>query len=302
MRTEPRAVLLLALPALLILAGCTSRGITITSEPPGAEVSINRRVVGKTPIRVGFEHYGAYRLELRLRGYETLVREADIKPTAYGYDPGAFLADNFIPARLDDEIYLHYALKVLPATLSGEKLSLLERAGQARWGNAINPKTGEHLAVALARDPPQIQAADSAAGQGGAPDTAGTVKPEKEEVRVERPEGLVIAKHINALPEEPEENNLFVNSESPKPAQAPAVPRIAKDEELIYDEPAAAKEAGKGVSGKAVSGGTSPVSGDTIPIAAQSGHVPGNSPEAAKNSAKTSLKDAPKSEANKNSQ
>jgi len=42
---------------------------TVTSVPPGAEVSINHRVIGVTPIRVGFTHYGTYRIELRKEKY-----------------------------------------------------------------------------------------------------------------------------------------------------------------------------------------------------------------------------------------
>src|SRR5207247_335185 len=98
---------------LLTLNGCTSRGLTISTEPPGAEVSINRRVVGTSPVRVGFEHYGTYRLEIRMDHYETLVKEEKVNPPAYGYDPLTLVADNFIPARLDDEILLHYVLKPL---------------------------------------------------------------------------------------------------------------------------------------------------------------------------------------------
>ena len=83
-----------ALALVLFCTGCTSRGLTVTSEPPGAEVSINRRVVGKTPIRVSFNHYGTYRIELRKEGFKVLVREEPVRPPIYGYDPVALVADN----------------------------------------------------------------------------------------------------------------------------------------------------------------------------------------------------------------
>src|SRR6185295_19080 len=105
-------LILAAFGTLLLTSGCTSRGMTVTSEPPGAEVSINRRVVGTTPIRVAFTHYGTYRIELRKRGYQTLVREEPVNPPVYGYDPVAAVADNLVPSRLNDDVYLHYALKM----------------------------------------------------------------------------------------------------------------------------------------------------------------------------------------------
>src|SRR6185295_663981 len=97
-------LILAAFGTLLLTSGCTSRGMTITSEPPGAEVSINRRVVGVTPIRVGFTHYGTYRIELRHEKYQVLVREENVKPPIYGYDPAAAVVDNLVPARLNDEV------------------------------------------------------------------------------------------------------------------------------------------------------------------------------------------------------
>ena len=129
---------------LLSAAGCTSRGLTITSNPPGAEISINHRVVGVTPLRVGFEHYGTYRIELRKEHYQVLVKEAAINPPIYGYDPPAFFADNIIPARLNDELYLHYVLTPIgnpPAGDEIEKDSDGNPKEQADGGNTSPPFT-----------------------------------------------------------------------------------------------------------------------------------------------------------------
>jgi hypothetical protein len=105
--------------------GCTGRGMTISSLPEGAEVSVNRRAVGKTPVRVGFTHYGTYRVELRKAAepgegdeepvyYQALVRNEPLNPSWYGWDPLTAVADNFIPARVQDEVYLHYVMQPLP--------------------------------------------------------------------------------------------------------------------------------------------------------------------------------------------
>ena len=115
-------LVLLVLVVLSGASGCTSRGMTITSLPEGAEVSINRRVVGKTPIRVNFTHYGTYRIELRKERYETVVKEETISPPWYGYDPFTVVADNLLPARINDETYLHYVLKPVGEGFDKENL------------------------------------------------------------------------------------------------------------------------------------------------------------------------------------
>jgi len=129
-----------------LLSGCTSRGMTITSVPEGAEVSINRRVIGSTPIRVNYTHYGDYRVELRKDRYQTLVREEPVSPPWYGYDPMTFVADNVIPVRFNDEVYLHYVLNPVQEM---NRDDLLQRANQARDGKVVNPRTGEQLEVAF---------------------------------------------------------------------------------------------------------------------------------------------------------
>ena len=145
-----RALGALILAALVGLSGCTSRAVTVTSLPPGADVTINRRHVGKTPVRVNYTHYGSYRVELRKDRYETLVRKEHLRPPWYGYDPFAFVADNVIPARVNDEAYLHYVLEPVPKMEMSERQALMARANLARDGKAVNPVTQEAVAIAWA--------------------------------------------------------------------------------------------------------------------------------------------------------
>lgn len=218
-----------AVLVLLLLAGCTSRGMTVTSNPPGAEVSINRHVVGVTPIRVGFAHYGTYNIELRMRNYETLKKEENIKPGLYGYDPVAFVADNVIPSRLNDEVYLHYVLK--PLQQKSDRTALLDRAELARSGVVTDLKTGQQSKIELGREPTPYAAAP-AAPAAEAPVAAQEAAPA---VDPDKPTGLKLA----------EEYGITVKPvEKPKPQFVPDTEkktgplRIPKDEDLIYDQPA----------------------------------------------------------------
>ena len=236
--------------ALVFVTGCTSRGLTITSVPEGAEVSINRRVVGVTPIRVGFTHYGTYRIELRKDKHQVLVREEAIKPPIYGYDPMALVADNAIPARLNDEVYLHYVMKSLDERTDKETLSdrdaLMERAELARGGNVINPRTGAQHAIALTRPTPGTAVASAEEDEQPLIKVDTQEKPSEltqviRDINVAKPEGIRLASELNIeAPKAPVDNKgvVFKDPHEGKPAEArPKVIRTPKDEELIFDEP-----------------------------------------------------------------
>ncbi|HYG76909.1 MAG TPA: PEGA domain-containing protein [Planctomycetota bacterium] len=237
---------------VLFVSGCTSRGLTITSVPPGAEVSINRRVVGVTPIRVGFTHYGTYRIELRKEKHQVLVREEPIKPPVYGYDPMALAADNLVPARLNDEVYLHYVLK--PQDESGDKQALsdrdalIERAELARAGTVTHPKTGQQYQVALKREAPKSEFKPDDESQSpiaGADNFR--VRPTElelvvKDIKAPQPEGLRLAGELNIQPLSPDKKAIFKDpNEERTTADRPAVIRTPKDEELIFDEPVIAE-------------------------------------------------------------
>ncbi|MFH0940057.1 MAG: PEGA domain-containing protein [Planctomycetota bacterium] len=225
---------------LLALSGCTSRGMTVTSDPPGAEVSINRRVVGRTPIRVGFTHYGTYRIELRERNYVTLIREEAVKPPIYGYDPAAFVADNVIPARLNDEVCFHYILK--PLEEKTDRAALMERSELARIGTATHPRTGEQTSVELGCKSSKIASEGEAAENKIIPPVvvtqADTELPQTS--GVQKPEGLRLAEQygITATPSSDKRAEAASSNDNKKSVVSTPL-RIPKDEELIYDEPVA---------------------------------------------------------------
>jgi hypothetical protein len=236
---------------LISLPGCTARTLTITSNPPGAEVTVNRRFIGLTPVRVGFTHYGTYRIELRKERYETLVKEECINPPIYGYDPITLVVDNAIPARLNDDIYVHYVLK--PAGDVSERSALLQRAELARSGMITIPSTGQQVTVGYSVPPktPEQQAklaAENAPAK-PAPGTD-TGKPPvvapppvdftAKKIQTVEPEGPTISKELNIKPSEPVKKPDAPKAPSePRKDQPPA--RTPKSEELIFDNPNAPK-------------------------------------------------------------
>lgn len=252
----------LAAALLFVLSGCTSRGITVTSLPEGAEVSINYRVVGNTPVRVAFTHYGTYRLELRKEKYQTLVREENIHPPAYGWDPGAFVADNLIPARLNDEVYLHFVMKPLEEKADKDALSerdaLLQRAELARSGTVTNPRTGEQTHIELTHAPAKriIEGGEEEEAPAGSEVASKDILLNKpvtlqsvvKEITTAKPEGSRLASEYNVEVAQPDKRGAFVPPEQENKAVASRVNRTAKDEELIYAQPPVDKGAQKSSS------------------------------------------------------
>ena len=241
------------------LAGCTSRAVTVTSLPPGAEVSINRRVVGTTPVRVNYTHYGKYRVELRQSRYKTLVREEALSPPWYGYDPFAFFADNVIPARINDESYLHYVME--PVSEETDRESLMKRASAARDGKVTHPVTQETIELAWAPPPPKPGKAelgspnDPAASTVDVPAVVGPSATAQLELpsELKAPKGIT-EKPPEATPSMPAETTISApakpteattkeaTASEPKKPEQPPLPvkrmrRTPQGEILIYDEP-----------------------------------------------------------------
>ncbi|WP_419191808.1 PEGA domain-containing protein [Engelhardtia mirabilis] len=128
-----------AVAGLALLAGCrVQRTLTITSEPPGAEVRIDDELVGNTPMVLPFVHYGTRRFTFYLDGYLTLSTVEKIEPPWYGRFPIDLFTEVLPPLGIDDDHPIHARLvsgeesRTLPALRSVlERAEILRRAGPA---------------------------------------------------------------------------------------------------------------------------------------------------------------------------
>ncbi|MCK6471904.1 MAG: PEGA domain-containing protein [Planctomycetes bacterium] len=228
----------------LVFSGCTSRGMTITSLPEGAEVSINRRVVGTTPVRVNYTHYGDYRIEVRKDKHDVLVRQEKLRPPPYGYDPLAFFADNVVPARLNDEVYLHYVLKPVDEK-KFDADTLVGRAVAARDGKVSVPESDREVQVAWENprkeapptgigEPKAAAVVPLAEGPAAAPELdvapkGETIKPAT--IDETRPKSQTIAEDLGLDKGEKDDKEKKEGTEKPKRMR-----RTPKGEVYIYDE------------------------------------------------------------------
>jgi hypothetical protein len=109
MWTNPKSWLVVLLA--LLTTGCVQRQLTVTSDPPGALVSLNDRDMGRTPFTRDFLWYGNYDVVVRKDGYQTLKTSAEITAPFWQFVPFDLITD-FTPLR--DEETMHFSLKPEP--------------------------------------------------------------------------------------------------------------------------------------------------------------------------------------------
>lgn len=124
---------LLALTLAICLAGCTSRTIVVTSEPPGALVTLNGVEVGSTPLEVGFRYYGQYDLRLRKDGYQPLAAAPWANAPWYEYPPIDFLV---LPLPIETKVRWHYDLEPVSVEQDAAQ-ALIDRGEEMR--QAVEP-------------------------------------------------------------------------------------------------------------------------------------------------------------------
>lgn len=122
-----RRALPLALATLTMLAGCADRRLHITSDPPGAIVTLNDIEVGRTPLEVNFTSFGVYDVRLERRGYSTLLTSAEAKPRLHD-QPGFDALSAILPGRPRTDVRWHFVLEPLVT----DPEVLIERARATR--------------------------------------------------------------------------------------------------------------------------------------------------------------------------
>lgn len=98
---------------LALCAGCLDRTLVITSDPPGASVTVNDVEVGRTPVEAAFTYYGDYDLLLTLDGHEPLRTRATASAPVYEYPPLDLVAEA-VPARIRNRVRWHFTLQPSP--------------------------------------------------------------------------------------------------------------------------------------------------------------------------------------------
>lgn len=108
-----RLVLLCLLPLLLAVAGCGVRSsVIVTSDPPGADVTMNGVNIGQTPVQRPFTWYWYYDFVAEKEGYETLTQRERFRAPVYLW-AGLDLLMEMMPFYVYDTKKVHLVLNEL---------------------------------------------------------------------------------------------------------------------------------------------------------------------------------------------
>lgn len=98
------------LAAAVLLSGCVERKLTINTEPQGAVIVLNDEEIGVSPVTVGFNWYGDYKVRISKEGFETLNTHRELKGPAHDGFPLDFFAEVLWPERIVDEYQWDFEL------------------------------------------------------------------------------------------------------------------------------------------------------------------------------------------------
>ena len=111
-----RAIACLSLALAAGLSGCIERTIRITSEPPGALVTLNDEQIGRTPVEAEFTFHGDYDVRLQLEGHTPIHESRRAKAPIYEY-PVIDLVAEALPVTLENTQEWHFTLEPSPEAL-----------------------------------------------------------------------------------------------------------------------------------------------------------------------------------------
>ena len=87
----------------VVFSGCVRRIVTIDSQPQGAQVYFDRKLIGQTPCVHEFLYYGGHHLELVKEGYANFDTTLKLKGPVYEYFPLSVFSELLIPWEIVDE-------------------------------------------------------------------------------------------------------------------------------------------------------------------------------------------------------
>jgi len=102
---------LLLLLGILTIAGCVERRLTILTDPPDAVVWLNDEEIGTTPVTVGFNWYGDYKVRIEKEGYQILNTHQDLPRPAEDHFPLDFFAEVIWPGTIKRDTAWTFALQ-----------------------------------------------------------------------------------------------------------------------------------------------------------------------------------------------
>lgn len=133
-----------AFPLLLcaiLISGCVTRTLSITSEPSGARVFLNDQEVGATPLVVSFTYYGIYDVRLEHEGCQALWTKAKAPQPWWEYPGVDLVAELTGPKEVC--IPWHFQLAAQEAAKDRDGAAVGARAKEMREFNRLAPEAAD---------------------------------------------------------------------------------------------------------------------------------------------------------------
>jgi hypothetical protein len=115
-------------------SGCVDRRFVFESDPTNANVYVNNKLIGATPVDMQFTYYGKYRITFDHDGYQRLVVDEEIGMPWYEYFPFEFIAENLLPFVVRDVHIIRKPLEpvhVIPPEAIRDRANELRLQGQS---------------------------------------------------------------------------------------------------------------------------------------------------------------------------
>jgi len=127
---------------LLFQACAVDRRLKIASDPSGADVAVDGKLIGKTPLELHFTHYGVRKIYVSLQGYKSVESNVELEPPWYGTFPFDVFSEVLFPVWRKDYHSANFALRARDAELTeAEKLALEAQLKQLEETAITNGKS-----------------------------------------------------------------------------------------------------------------------------------------------------------------
>ncbi len=84
------------------LAGCVDRRFVVTTNVPGAQIAVDGKNLGPSPVDSEFEYAGNYEFTALAPGYEPLRQKVRLAPKWYMFPPFDLITEVLYPGRIED--------------------------------------------------------------------------------------------------------------------------------------------------------------------------------------------------------
>lgn len=121
-------------------SGCVRRRMTVRTTPDNAQIIVDDRPIGRSPVSTSFQYYGTRKIQAVKDGYEAVTIQEKISPPWYQWPGIDFVAENLWPREIRDERAVEIQLEPQRIVPRDRVIGDAERLrGAARQGYVVDP-------------------------------------------------------------------------------------------------------------------------------------------------------------------